>query len=61
MFQLGVVKKNIEDNSMERTAELLPAESETLLRGHVWQQPENEKPCLWCDQFCNRSKGESAG
>ena len=34
--------KNIEDNSMERTAELTPAESETLLRGHVWQQPENE-------------------
>ena len=27
---------------MERTAELTPAESETLLRGHVWQQPENE-------------------
>lgn len=25
--------KNIEDNSMERTAELTPAESETLLRG----------------------------
>ena len=24
--------KNIEDNSMERTAELTPAESETLLR-----------------------------
>ena len=34
--------KNIEDNSMERTAELTPAEIETLLRGHVWQQPENE-------------------
>lgn len=29
--------KNIEDNSMERTAELTPAESETLLRGHVWR------------------------
>lgn len=27
---------------MERTAELTPAESETLLMGRAWQQPENE-------------------
>ena len=44
--------KNIEDNSMERTAELTPAESETLLRGHVLQQPENENQerdwNTWC-------------
>lgn len=33
---------NIEDNSTERTAELTPAESETLLLGHIWQQPEND-------------------
>ena len=46
---------------MERTAELTPAESETLLRGHVWQQPENENLVCGAISFCNRSKGESAG